>query len=137
MHESAIDVFLNQQVKGFENKNGKMVVNANNTQTGVDGIIVACGFKPRIELAVTAGLETGRGIKTKQTLQTSDEHIYALGDIAELPNGKLYAFIKPIRHQALWLAAYLSQQDNSPWTPPAFNPSAKVNNFEAVHPYIF
>ncbi len=137
MHESAIDVFLNQQVKGFENKNGKMIVNANNTQTEVDGIIVACGFKPRIELALTAGLETGRGIKTKQTLQTSDEHIYALGDIAELPNGKLYAFIKPIRQQALWLAAYLNQQESSQWTPPEFNPSAKVNNFEAAHPYIF
>lgn len=137
MQTSGIDIRLNQTVKGFKKINDKIMVNTDANQSEYDGIIVSCGFKPRIELAVNAGLETGRGIKTDQTLLTNDENIYALGDVAELPNGKLYAFVKPIRFQALWLADYLSGQDKAPWLPPEFNPSAKVNNFEAAHPYLF
>jgi NAD(P)H-nitrite reductase large subunit len=137
LEASKIDVLLNQTVKGFEKKDHTMWVKSDNNQTEYDGIIVSCGFKPRIELAINAGLDTNRGIKTKQTLQTNDENIYALGDVAELPNGKLYAFIKPIRHQALWLAGYLCKQESEPWLPPTFNPSAKVNNFQAAHPYLF
>ncbi len=137
LQEAGINVLLNQSVKGFTKSNNKIQVTANNNPAEFDGIIVSCGFKPRTELAEKAGLNTGRGIKTNQYLQTNDENISALGDIAEFPNGKLYAFIKPIRHQALWLANYLSQQENQPWTPPEFNPSAKVENFEASNPYLF
>lgn len=137
LNTSGINVLLNQSIKSFIQKQHKLLVETDSNQTEFDGIIVCCGFKPRIELAINAGLETNRGIKTQQTLQTSDENIYALGDVAELPNGKLYAFIKPIRHQALWLAAYLSKQENEPWNPPTFNPLAKVNNFAAAHPYLF
>jgi NAD(P)H-nitrite reductase large subunit len=70
-----------------------------------------------------------------QYLQTSDEHIYALGDVAELPNGKLYAFILPIRNQALWLAGFLTGQEQNAWTAPVFTTKAKVHGFEAIHPY--
>jgi NAD(P)H-nitrite reductase large subunit len=137
MQSSGIDIRLNQTINGFEKKQDKMLVITDANRNEYDGIIISCGFKPRIELAVDAGLNTGRGIKTDQMLQTNDENIYALGDIAELPNGKLYAFIKPIRHQAIWLASYLCNQEKEPWTPPDFNPSAKVNNFDAAYPYLF
>jgi NAD(P)H-nitrite reductase large subunit len=96
---------------------------------------VSCGFKPRTELAEQAGLEVGRGIKVNQYMQTSDEDIYALGDVAELPNGKLYAFILPIRSQAHWLASFLAVQEQQGWTPPVFTTRAKVHGFEAAHPY--
>jgi len=137
MQSSGIDIRLNQVISGFVKQQGKVVVKTETKQSEYDGIIVSCGFKPRIELAVDAGLETGRGIKTDQTLQTNDEHIYALGDVAELPNGKLYAFIKPIRHQAIWLATQLCNQEKQAWIPPDFNPSAKINNFDAAYPYLF
>ena len=137
MQTSGVDIRLSQSVKRFEKNNDNILVITDNNQYKVDVIIVACGFKPRTELAIEAGLETGRGIKTNQMLQTSDENIYALGDVAELPNGKCYAFIKPIRHQALWLATFLSNQQSEPWEPPEFNPAAKVDDFEADHPYLF
>jgi len=137
LQSSGINVLLNQEITGFKNTDNKKLVTTSSKQSEYDGIIVSCGFKPRTELAINAGLDTGRGIKTNQFLQTNDENIYALGDIAELPNGKLYAFIRPIRHQALWLAGYLSQQQKQPWEVPSFSPSAKVNNFEAMHPYLF
>lgn len=137
---SGIKVLLNQAVKEFIKEEDKICVRTEVTDE-FDGLIVACGFKPRTELAELAGLETGRGIKVNPYLQTSDEAIYALGDVAELPNGKLYAFILPIRNQALWLAEFLAGQQDSTasiadgWIPPVFTTKAKVHGFEAAHPY--
>ena len=64
-------------------------------------------------------------------MQTGDESIYVLGDEAELPNGKLDAFILP----ALWLAGFLTGKGVAGCTPPVFTTKAKVHVFEAVHPY--
>ena len=145
LQDSGVEVLLNQAVQDFIRESDKVCVRTEVT-AGFDGLIVACGFKPRTELAELAGLETGRGIKINQQMQTSDESIYALGDLAELPNGKLYAFILPIRNQALWLAEFLAGQKQGRigslptpavdgWTPPVFSTKAKVHGFEAVHPY--
>lgn len=134
LQDSGVKVLLNQSVQEFIKQGDKVCVKTEAT-TEFDGLIVACGFKPRTELAQLAGLETGRGIKVNQQMQTSDESIYALGDIAELPNGKLYAFILPIRNQALWLAEFLAGQKQDGWTPPIFTTKAKVHGFEAAHPY--
>ncbi|MGZ4970423.1 MAG: NAD(P)/FAD-dependent oxidoreductase [Methylobacter sp.] len=134
LQDSGVNVLLNQAVKEFIKETDKICVKTEETSE-FDGVIVACGFKPRTELAELAGLETSRGIKVNQQMQTSDESIYALGDIAELPNGKLYAFILPIRNQALWLAEFLAGQKQGDWTPPVFTTKAKVHGFEATHPY--
>lgn len=100
------------------------------TETGFDGVIVACGFRPRIELAVQAGLSTGRGIRVDDFLTTSDPAIHAIGDVAECADGSLYAYVMPVRHQALWLAGYLAGTVTAPWQVPAFKPRAKVHGFE-------
>ena len=134
LQNSGVNVLLNQDVQGFAKQEDKVCVKTGVT-TEFDALIVACGFKPRIELAEHAGLEVGRGIKVNQYMQTSDEAIYALGDVAELPNGKLYAFILPIRSQAHWLADFIAGKEQQAWSPPAFTTKAKVHGFEAVHPY--
>ncbi|MDD2661626.1 MAG: FAD-dependent oxidoreductase [Methylococcales bacterium] len=134
LQKSGVKVLLNQDVQGFAKQEDKACVKAGLTAE-FDALIVSCGFKPRTGLAELAGLETGRGIKVNQFMQTSDESIYALGDVAELPNSKLYAFILPIRSQAHWLAGFLTGKDQQSWTPPNFTTKAKVHGFEAVHPY--
>ena len=134
LQNSGVKVLLDQNVQGFAKQENKVCVKTGVT-TEFDALIVSCGFKPRTELAEQAGLEVGRGIKVNQYMQTSDEDIYALGDVAELPNGKLYAFILPIRSQAHWLASFLAGHEKECWTPPVFSTKAKVHGFEAVHPY--
>ncbi|WP_029114001.1 NAD(P)/FAD-dependent oxidoreductase [Mycobacterium sp. URHB0044] len=48
-----------------------------------DGVLVAVGAKPNIELAETAGLQTGDGgVLVDAALKTSDDDVYAVGDIA-------------------------------------------------------
>ena len=134
LKNSGVNVLLNQDVKSLAKSEDKVCVKTAVTAE-FDGLIVSCGFKPRTQLAEQAGLEVGRGIKVNQFMQTSDEAIYVLGDVAELPSGKLYAFILPIRSQAHWLAGYIAGKEQQSWVPPVFTTKAKVHGFEAVHPY--
>ena len=48
-----------------------------------DLVIAAIGLRPNLALAHGAGLAVGRGIRVDDRLQTSDPHIFALGDCAE------------------------------------------------------
>lgn len=57
-------------------------------------IMVACaGIRPNIEIARTAGLDVGRGVKVDTAMRSSDPDILAIGDVAELPDaiGGLWA----------------------------------------------
>lgn len=134
LQASGVEVLLNQSVQNFADEGGKLCVKTEATAE-FDALLVSCGFKPRTELAQAAGLAVGRGIKVNPYLQTTDDAIFALGDVAELPDGKLYAYILPIRNQALWLANHLAGQDQGPWSPAPFTTKAKVHGFEAKDPY--
>ncbi len=134
LQASGVNIKLNQNVRGFAKAGDKVTVQAE-MEGDFDGLIVACGFKPRTELAKQAGLEIGRGIKVNSFLQANDESIFALGDVAEMPSGKIYAYILPIRNQGLWLANFLAGNTQSAWVPPEFTTKAKVHHFEADHPY--
>jgi len=133
-----VEVLLDQTVLGFSGTGFDLAVRrAEEAQSGFHGIIVACGFHPRTELAQAAGLATRRGIVVDEFLTTADPAIHAIGDCAELPDGRLYAYVTPVRSQALWLAQYLAGQTAAPWAVPAFKPKAKVPGFEAAQPYRF
>jgi NAD(P)H-nitrite reductase large subunit len=98
-------------------------------RTLFDGVIVAAGFAPRVELAREAGLATARGIVVNEYLRTADPAIYAVGDVAEI-GARLYPFVSPIRSQALWLAEHLAQRSDAPWAPPQFTPLVKIHGFK-------
>jgi NADPH-dependent 2,4-dienoyl-CoA reductase/sulfur reductase-like enzyme/ferredoxin len=48
-----------------------------------DVLIAAAGIAPNVDLAKNAGLETGRGVVVDEHMRTSDERIFAAGDVAE------------------------------------------------------
>jgi len=93
-----------------------------------DGVIVATGFAPRVELAKEAGLRAARGIVVNEFLRTDDPYIYAVGDVAET-GARLYPFVTPIRSQALWLSQHLAGRAATPWVPPPFKPVIKIHGF--------
>jgi NAD(P)H-nitrite reductase large subunit len=64
------------RVSGVETRDGAVL--------GCDLLAVAIGTQARLELALEAGLETGRGIWTDATFRTSDPDIFAAGDAAEV-----------------------------------------------------
>lgn len=136
--ELGVRILLDQAVQGFaESADGLAVNLEGGEESGFHGIVVACGFQPRTELAKAAGLATGRGILVDECLRTADPHVFAIGDVAECQGGRLYAYVTPVRSQALWLAQHLAGQTSEPWTAPDFKPKAKVPGFNALHPYLF
>lgn len=139
LRNQGIEVRLDSGAEAFErDARGKLTIRlAGGEEPGFDGIIVATGFKPRTALAQNAGLEVRRGIVVNTYLTTTDPHIFALGDAAELPEGRIYAYVMPIRQQALWLAQHLAGQTAEAWQAPIFKPRAKVHGFTAAHPYLF
>lgn len=66
------------------------------TELKVDMLVVSAGIRPRDEIAREAGLKVGTrgGIIVNQQLQTSDEHIYAIGECALL-NSMIYGLVAP------------------------------------------
>lgn len=139
LQATGVEVLLNQHVQNIQQQGDKTAITLHDKaeKSLFDGVIVCCGFKPRTAMAKRAGLNVARGILVNQYLQTSNPNIYTLGDAAELPNGKLYAFILPIRSQALWLSRHLAQIDTAPWSAPSFKAKAKVQGFQAEQPSIF
>ncbi|WKB82248.1 nitrite reductase large subunit NirB [Cellulophaga lytica] len=62
----------------------------------VDMLIISAGIRPRDELGKACGLEIGvrGGIVVNNKMQTSDENIYAIGEIA-LYNQMIYGLVAP------------------------------------------
>ena len=80
---------LNTAVSGFESEGTGLAVLLNTgAALEADIVILSIGVKPDTRLAVMAGLKIGdtRGIKVNEFLQTSDPHIYAVGDAIEFNN---------------------------------------------------
>ncbi len=84
-----VNLYLEQEVTSCERFDKGLKVN---TRSGIslntDLVILSVGVKPETTLARTAGIELGTtgGIKVNSYLQTSDESIYAIGDVIEYPN---------------------------------------------------
>lgn len=89
----------------------------NNEQLTTDLVLSAIGLKPDIRLAEAAGIKTGRGIITNHYLQTSDEHIFALGDCVEF-EGMVLPFVMPIMIGARALAKTLTGEKSAVVYPP-------------------
>lgn len=137
LKESGIEINLSCPISRIEFEDTYQVSNERACFAGFDAVIAACGFKPRTALAEASGLPVERGIMVDQRLRTIDPAIFACGDVAQCPDGKLYAYVTPVRNQALWLASHLSGKTREPWTVPFFKPKAKVHGFNATLPYLF
>jgi nitrite reductase (NADH) large subunit len=62
----------------------------------VDMLVISAGIKPRDELGRVSGLEVGvrGGIVVNNKMQSSDPHIYAIGEVA-LYNHMIYGLVAP------------------------------------------
>lgn len=82
---------------------GLRVTLSDGSELPADTVLSAIGLRPRIELAVAAGLSINRGIITDRSLSSSDPYIYALGDCAEI-EGLILPFVMPLMQGARALA---------------------------------
>lgn len=68
-------------------KGGELLL-SDQSKLDVDMVIFAAGVRPETSLAQQTGLAIGKtgGVVVNDFMQTSDEHIYAVGDMAEIQN---------------------------------------------------
>ncbi|MHA4807655.1 nitrite reductase large subunit NirB [Flavitalea flava] len=92
-----LELHLNKTTLAIE---GETRINAlqfaDDTRLEVDMLVISAGIRPRDELARLAGLQVGTrgGILVNEKLQTSDKHIFAIGECA-LVNGMIYGLVAP------------------------------------------
>ncbi|MFT3923326.1 MAG: FAD-dependent oxidoreductase [Myxococcales bacterium] len=77
------------------------------TSLPADMVVLACGVRPRIEVARESGLPVNKGIIVNDTLATQVPAVYAFGECAE-HKGKIYGIVSPVWEQAVVLADVLS-----------------------------
>lgn len=84
------------------------------TELKTDLIVFSAGIRPRDELARQSGLELGErgGIVINDYCQTSDEHIYAIGECA-LWHGKIYGLVAPGYDMARIAAKHVMQEETN------------------------
>jgi NADPH-dependent 2,4-dienoyl-CoA reductase/sulfur reductase-like enzyme/rhodanese-related sulfurtransferase len=88
LKSSGILLHLGSPVKSFQQlESGKILITLKSgTTEQVDMVILSIGVRPEIELARSAGLKIGAlgGIQVDEFMQTSDPHIWAVGDAVEV-----------------------------------------------------
>jgi nitrite reductase (NADH) large subunit len=72
-----------------------------------DMLVLACGVRPRTEVAKASGLPINKGIIVNDTLATESPGVYAIGECSEHA-GKLYGLVAPAWEQAAVLADVLT-----------------------------
>ena len=89
LEELGIRIVTSASVTAIVNADGSdrvTGVELSNGETFPADIYVACvGVKANTEIALEAGLNVNKGVIVDNAMRTSDENIYAVGDVAELP----------------------------------------------------
>ncbi|MEO5893168.1 MAG: molybdopterin-dependent oxidoreductase [Ferruginibacter sp.] len=98
-YNDEIDRFLGSlQISGIRLKSGLLL--------DCQAVVIAIGTIPNIEIAKAAGINCKLGVVVNEYLQSSDPHIFAIGEIAEF-KGLLYGVTAAAEQQALIVARYL------------------------------
>ena len=87
--KKGVNLYLEQTVERFEQKDGKINVNLKSGKTIVaDMALLSIGVRPETSLAKIAGLKIGEtgGIWVNEYLETSVKDVYAVGDAIEFPH---------------------------------------------------
>ena len=89
LRQKGVDLLLNESVISFERTASGLKVNFKSGRViDTDMVILSIGVRPNNSLAVSAGLKIGErgGIVVDKFLRTSDESVYAVGDVIEYPH---------------------------------------------------
>ena len=89
LSENQVEVYLEDEVSRFEDLGTTLKLHLNSGKSlTADLVIVSIGVQPETSLAESAGLTLGErgGIQVDEYLQTSNEDIYAVGDVIEVLN---------------------------------------------------
>lgn len=103
-----IDVYFNDEVSAFygtDKFEGVRLKSGRKIDAQV--AVFAIGTSPNVEIARAAGIEVNRGVVVNDYLQTSDESIFAAGEIAQW-RGQMWGITAAAEQQADIIAKYIA-----------------------------
>lgn len=106
MEKQTVEILGDEHVAGLRFKDG--------SEIETDLVVMAIGIKPNTALAATGGLYVNRGIVTNDFMETSNEHIYAVGECAE-HREIVYGLVAPLYEQAKVLASRICGRETAPY----------------------
>ena len=100
LHEAhGVRLVMGQRVTAITGRaRAEAVETSDGTRIEADLVVVGVGARPRIELAVAAGIAVGDGILVDEHLETSAAGVFAAGDVAEMWHPALRARVR-VEHQ--------------------------------------
>jgi 3-phenylpropionate/trans-cinnamate dioxygenase ferredoxin reductase subunit len=89
--EHGVDLRCQVAVAELTGRNGSVtgVMLSDGSRIDADMVLVGIGITPNTELAAAAGLQVDNGVVVDEHLRTSDQDIYAAGDVANAYNPRL------------------------------------------------
>lgn len=86
LRDQGVELMLGKAVQSMEDKGGKLTLHLSEGEIETDMVILSVGVRPDTALAQGAGLELNAkgAIVVNEHMQTSQEHIYAVGDAIEI-----------------------------------------------------
>ncbi|HEX4911087.1 MAG TPA: nitrite reductase large subunit NirB [Permianibacter sp.] len=94
-----------------------------------DLVVMAAGIRPHIALAKDSGLGCERGVLVSDAMQTTDPHIYAVGECVQ-HRGQCYGLVAPLYEQARVCAAQLAGDADAAYTGSVISTKLKVTGVE-------
>ena len=88
---------------------------ASGEELEADLVVIAAGIRPNAELGRKAGLEVRRGIVVNDYMETSDPHIYSVGECTE-HRGQTFGLVAPLFEQGRVLASAITGNRGSAFT---------------------
>ena len=84
LQERGVKILCNARVKALEgNRSLSSLILDNGERLPADMVLFSTGISPNITLAKQASIQTNRGIKVNDKMETSSPNIFAAGDVTE------------------------------------------------------
>ena len=123
------EILLGRQLQCASVEGGRKILRLDDgTALDADIVLVSAGIRPRVSLAVSAGLTVNRGIKVGTRLETSAKGVYAIGDCAEL-DGRIWGLWAAAKDQGEALASILAGKQET-FSSPVYDPVLKVSGIQ-------
>ena len=125
LQANQINLRYQEEILSFTSDNGRITITTVHGQSDFDILVFCTGATPNTELARNSGMLCKKGILVDRYLRSSLPEIWAAGDVAEHPDGKITGLWHAAEHQGI-IAGRNMAGSPEPWNNPGFRMKCAV-----------
>ena len=118
MMKRGVELYSGVSVSSIERVGDKYKTHLKGQELVFDEVVASTGSMPNIQLAISAGIKTERGIIVDDWMRTSNQDILAAGDVAQHSNGVITGLWHAAEHQGKLAAVNLYSKKEAHTQPP-------------------